>query len=496
VLVLIALSLFILGGLGLAIDASQLYAHRQMAQAAADAAAEAAIMSLFNSTNTGGNTFGGTPFTCVSSTDLRTPCVYARYNGFGNSSADTVAVDFPTSAPGVTLSPFDTHPLVRVTVLRTVDTTLMRFLGTSSGRVAAQGTAAILDVVSPVPIIVLHPTLPASFQINGNPTIQICGGPDKSIQVNSSSPTSVSVAGGANVVDLSKAGPKNWGGLNSCSGDGADFADFGGPSLYPGTLALGNDGDYVQPSSPIEDPLITVPEPLPPLVPLPPNPVPVPGGVGGCPVPVGDVCQLYAPGLYPGGITIKAEFALFLPGLYYLSGGGFHVQSNGAAHMAPCLTALEPEFGCGMMIYNAGPNAADIIEITSNSGKYKGVTYNYTFPDGTACAGNCLLGSQEGGTYKGILFFQKRNTTYRAHILQGGAGLVLRGTIYLTNTEPTMRADPANYQWLALQGNPGSTTRVIGMIIVDRLTLGGNATIRMTLDPNNRLHIRQVALVR
>jgi hypothetical protein len=66
----------------------------------------------------------------------------------------------------------------------------------------------------------------------------------------------------------------------------------------------------------------------------------------------------------------------------------------------------------------------------------------------------------------------------------------------LTNTEATMRANPATYQWLTLQGTPGSTTRIIGMILVDRLSLGGNSTIRMTLDPNASLNIRQVALVR
>ena len=58
-----------------------------------------------------------------------------------------------------------------------------------------------------------------------------------------------------------------------------------------------------------------------------------------------------------------------------------------------------------------------------------------------------------------------------------------------------MRASPGTYQYLSLQGTPGSTTRVIGMIIVGRLLLGGTADITMTLDPNYRLNIRQVAMV-
>ena len=43
------------------------------------------------------------------------------------------------------------------------------------------------------------------------------------------------------------------------------------------------------------------------------------------------------------GITVKNEFAIFKAGLYYLSGGGFHVQSNGEAHMAPCPTTPTPD---------------------------------------------------------------------------------------------------------------------------------------------------------
>ena len=497
ILVVLALSLFILGGIGLAIDAAHLYSHRQMAQAAADAAAEAAIMSSFNGTNTGPNAFGTSPFDCTPATDVRTPCVYARYNGFGWDSSDTVSVDFPASAAGVSLSSEDSPAMVGVTIRRNIDTTLMRFVGADAlAAVAARGVAAILDVLSPIPIIVLHPTMSESFYINGNPTIQICGGPNRSIQVNSESKTSIGIDGLANIVDLSKAGPKNWTGPNSCNGTGADFGDFGGPGSYPGMLATGVDGAYLQPASPIQDPLIGVLAPA--VPPDAPAPVDVTGGTSGCPLPPTENCKLYSKGSYPTGIIIKNEFALFQPGLYYLQGGGFHGRANGEAHMAsPCDTPLEPVFGCGMVVYNAGTDVDDdIFELTSNSGQYKGVAYSYTFPDGTPCTGNCLMGAQDAGIYKGILFFQDRTKYPREHNLQGGGGLVLRGTIYLTATEATMRANPANYQWLSLQGTPGSTTRIIGMIIVDRLELSGNATIVMTLDPFRTLKIRQVALVR
>ena len=89
------MSIFLLGALGFAIDGSQLYAHRQMAQAAADAAAQGGILSIFRGTNATASTpFGtgspATPFTCTT-TDGKTPCAYARLNGFGGTTDDTVS---------------------------------------------------------------------------------------------------------------------------------------------------------------------------------------------------------------------------------------------------------------------------------------------------------------------------------------------------------------------------------------------------------------------
>ncbi len=52
---LLALSTFVLGAIGLAIDGSNLFAQRQMIQAAADAAAQAGMMSIFDGTDLSGS---------------------------------------------------------------------------------------------------------------------------------------------------------------------------------------------------------------------------------------------------------------------------------------------------------------------------------------------------------------------------------------------------------------------------------------------------------
>src|SRR5678815_5101517 len=101
-LVLVAMGVFLIGAMGLAIDGANLYGHRGMAQVAADAAAQAAILSIFNDTNVGTNAFAATTgytHTCTAGTsDVITPCRHARTNGFGMTSDDVVYIDVPTAA--------------------------------------------------------------------------------------------------------------------------------------------------------------------------------------------------------------------------------------------------------------------------------------------------------------------------------------------------------------------------------------------------------------
>ncbi len=132
VFVVIAMGIFLIGSLGLAIDGGQLFIHRQMAQAAADAAVQAGIMSIFDGTNTAGATqFPTTAFTCTT-TATSTPCVYARLNGFGAANTDTVSFTFPSSVPGVflwgTTGPGLSSPgmVMTATVTRQVPTTLLQ----------------------------------------------------------------------------------------------------------------------------------------------------------------------------------------------------------------------------------------------------------------------------------------------------------------------------------------------------------------------------------
>jgi hypothetical protein len=481
-LVVGALGLVMMGALGLAIDSGQLYGHRQMAQTAADAAAQSAALSIYGGTNTGGNAFGDSSFTCTNGTDARTPCAYARLNSFGTTgSTDTVDVDFPTTVSGVTLSAAFNPAAVHVLITRPVKVSFLRMLGAAATTsIKAAGTAAITDIPVAVPILILHPTLSGSFALGGNSSIQVCGGPSQSIQVNSSSATAVSVSGSVHV-DLSHAGPADTAG-NCTSGTGGDFGVFGGPRTPnpPSWLTpLGSKEDYYSPNPPIQDPYKNVPYPsdpgAPPFAPV--NGVAL--GTGSCPatLPNGDTpgkpCTIYWPGTYPGGIDIKNQTAVFNPGIYYISGGGFTSGANGDAVM--CATGCTADTsGCcsegGMLVY-----------LTASGGKAEIGANGAVF----------LKGSDQGSTYKGLLFFGNRSMPATTHKFGGGGAMTLEGTIYLTNTTMTS----TTFQTVLLRGSSGSSTLIKGQIIVSAIDLGGTGDIIMQLNPDLLLTVPQVALV-
>jgi Flp pilus assembly protein TadG len=506
VLVALAMGIFLLAAVGLAVDGSTLYTHRQMAQAAADAAAQAGIMSIFDGTNGAGTAKFSTSktFTCTT-TDAETPCAYARLNGFGGSATDTVIVSFPANStvPGVNFSPSGTDPtsLIKVEVKRDVNTTLLRLLGTTVTTVRATAMAAIVDIIAPVPILITHPKLDGALSMNGNPYITICGGPDRSIQVNSVSATAEATVGNKVTVDLSHAGPLDTDG-KCTTGTGADFGVWGGPSPDPTFTFKGGTkpGKYLPKASPIQDPLKDVPAP--PVPATPGSQTPFAAGTTFknqvCPLSVAPkTCTLLTPGVYAGTtaastIDLTNTAAFMEPGIYYVQAGGFRCRANCDLAMAsPAIADVTTGTGWngtldgtaaegGVLIYNSGSGQIDI----GSNGSVN------------------LIGSPAGSIYKNILFFEdhtasanKTPVTHNPHSMGGNGGMTLTGTIYLTNTLATMTGSPAIYQELDLQGGPGSGTLVQGQIIVGALNLGGNGNITMNLNSSTTLIVRQVALV-
>ena len=287
----IFIAAFVLVMLGVAADYTQVWAHRQMAQGAADAACQAGAADLFlqaedpsvSGTN-GVGSFGwiGSSYDCSSNAGSP-PCKYAALNGYSGSH---VQVSFPSSLPGVSSIPSGfgsiAHPYIEVKITDPVSMSFTKLISAGSVNMTAKAGCGLNPVAVPIPLVVMHPSSTGSFSTNGTPTVTIIGGPNRSIQVDSSSATAVSI-GGSSSVNLTQAGPN----LN-----GADFGVFGQESK-PGGVSLGV-GNWVSPASPFGDPWVTYSAPSRPTTAG--TAAPVPLGMNGCPDPAG--CVEFTPGDY------------------------------------------------------------------------------------------------------------------------------------------------------------------------------------------------------
>jgi hypothetical protein len=372
ILVVVAMSILLIGALGLAIDGGQMYAHRQMAQAAADAAAQAGIMSIFDGTNvTSAHPFGtGTPpiasSTCTTA-DARTPCVYARNNGFGGTSSDTVTLSFPATVSGVTLSSA-TVPAFAVTVQRTLKTGLIRFIGAAATvTITAKGTAALVGTVSPDCVYALDPSAQNAFQATNGATVALngCG-----IAVDSSNSDAVTVSGASTVT------------ASAISIVGGDVISGGGSATPAPTTG----------AAPTTDPLASLPSPT----------------VGACNYTnysPGWGTWALTPGVYCGGINISnGATATFAAGTYIIKGGSV------------TLVGGTTDTGSGVMFYLTGTNATYGSVNISNGA-------NVTFSGPTS------------GPYMGIVFYQDRTITSSVNAtFSGGVAMKVTGTLYFPTT--------------------------------------------------------------
>jgi len=267
IFVLLILGFFLLAAAGFAVDFANLWFHRQTAQNVADAACTAGAMDMLidstSSVTSQGGFTPGTAFSC-STTSSAAPCEYAGLNGFtaggliAGAPSRQVNVTFPASVPGVppctgtppppicsVSSGISAHPYIQVNA---IDRVQIFFTGLVTGKhtvdVGAVASCGLVFSSSPVPILVLDPNnAPGTFDLKGTPHVVIYGGPQRGIQVNSSSSTA---ATGGGHVDTSQGGPNL---------SGSDFGVFGGPSSSCCNFVGGSTGNWLQPASPLSDPL-------------------------------------------------------------------------------------------------------------------------------------------------------------------------------------------------------------------------------------------------
>ena len=480
------------------------------------------------------------------------PCAYAARNGYSGSSTNDVCVSFPTAAqmtavptgsiPGAALVP---NAFMRVDV---TDHVPSWFSGVLSGKATTDvrtfaACGSVLES-APVPIVVLHPTQASSMQGNGTPTIRILGGPSKSIEVNSGSTTAVGFGG---TINLSQGGPNY---------DGSQLGTFGGPATPTGTF-LPNASFWIDHAAPVVDPFQGVVAPAaPPTTPAPATPSDLAGvaacssanivaqacvidyrtkvgGIGkahGCPDPNG--CILFTAGYYPATFQVKGpggpnrKTYLFDPGVYYIK-NGLTADANSVMRTSTFVPPSPNNIG-GIMFYVTGTpqncgagGSKGLVCIDSNSGSKASnapALDTFSISDGlcpgatidpkltaaltkdgipfTGLNGNLLLApctgtygiSIAGVAYRGILFFQDRTVTNIQNAYGGGGTSLAAGSMYFHESSTYT-------SHLQLQGSAGSTSFILGEIIVDTLGMGGTPTIAMVLNPNKTNSILKATLL-
>jgi hypothetical protein len=119
----------------------------------------------------------------------------------------------------------------------------------------------------------------------------------------------------------------------------------------------------------------------------------------------------------------------------------------------------------------------------------------------TGTYGDPLGAADPDGIQRGMLLFQDRSTLSANQSWGGGGSFLLAGTMYFhscnaTGTGTNCGAVGTYYNDIfTLQGGSGSTTYVLGDIIADNITLGGNSAITMDLNPAKAFTILKVALL-
>jgi hypothetical protein len=504
ILVVLAMGIFLLAFIGFATDYTNFWFHRQAVQGAADASCQAAAMDLLLYAQ--GQSTPAVKFTPVNGASIdcasaptAAPCIIAKKNGYdGTLAANKVVMSFPASVAGATAPPGIAVPYVQLDVTEQVRTYFSRLLSKKSTvGVHASATCGLGALAGPVPLVVLHPTASGALAISGSGGITIIGGSQRSVQVNSSSQSAVSVG----TVNLSQAGPKNTGG---------DFAVFGGPATKPGSVNLGSTGDWIYPSTPLSDPYAQVAAPA-----QPGSPANGTNGktaaykLNGCPASSG--CTEYSAGYYPSGISVKNKDAIFDPGLYYIVGG----MTFGPNVTVRVSTANGDGSG-GVVFYFKGTGT---ISVDANSGKQATSSAYYVngsvSPQGVASRalqcpggaaipsqlpatvnGNILLGPCTGsfadpsGQNRGFVFFQDRSAA--AQPLWGGGGqFLLAGFMYFhqcradgTGSNCSVPGGGGYGTTFGMQGNACSGSYAVGSLITDAISLGGTPCINMILSPS------------
>jgi Flp pilus assembly protein TadG len=521
----VMLGLFAMGVLGFGVDLSNVWFHKQAARAAADAACQAGAIDILAGASSSGPQKGfttGTASNCVS-TSAATMCSYADANGYNGdglvagTASNAVSWTFPASISGVTANPANTY--MTVTVAENVRTYFMSLLtGSKVQPLNVTCTCGVMQVKAAAPMMVLHPTMSGSFYYSGGGALYIVGGPQRGLQVNSSSATAVDwIPSGT--INLSGGGPSN---------TGSDVAIVGGPSTIPTNGSSsgyngGSTGAWKSSVLPVSDPYGTVGVPTSVKLVTPAGGtagVWVGYGVDGCPdhnAPayagngVATNCHEFSPGYYPSGLTLPNNYStiIFKPGIYYLNGslvaGGSNILRMAKPSGYQQTDGLMFYFLSGSLNFSGctGCLAGSVDNVNTNDLTCDGSAPASGLGMGTTIGGNVLWAQcASNGTYwdsggdttdsrgapgaRGLLVFQDHADTTQPAFTGSGQLSFSGGLYFHSNTYGDV---------LSLNGGTSSGTYILGEIVTDQVSLTGSGTIKLALNPQAVTNMAKVAIL-
>jgi Flp pilus assembly protein TadG len=516
------LAIFLFGMLGFAVDLTNVWAHRQTAVAAADAACQAGALDM--TATAAGESLPSTGFTagtasnCVDSSSA-TMCFYANQNGYNGtglvsgSASNSVSWTFPATVSGVTPGA-GSYPFMQVSIAENVKTYLMALVkGSHYLTVNVTSTCGTAQVMGAAPMVVLNPTASGAFTYSGGGLLDIVGGPNRGLQVNSSSSTAVSWQA-SGVINLSNGGPNQ---------TGSSIGIVGGPTTVPNNGSAsgfngGTTGAWNPGVLPIPDPFASVPVPASVASLTPANGTGgkwVAYGVDGCPDKSGatgnssEACLEFSPGYYPSGISpLNYITVIFDPGVYYMNGS---LASSGSTTMRVAKpSGYQQTDGVMFYFYSGSFNVSGCSGCANtkiDNVNSTDLTCDGSSPPGalgmpSTLSGNVLYGMcATNGTYfdsggdstdsrgspgsRGLLFFQAHaNTTQPT--FSGSGALAFAGTLYFHST--------AYGDVLNLSGGAASGTFILGEIVVDKVSLTGSGAIRLALSSANTTQLSKVGV--
>jgi hypothetical protein len=523
---ILILGMFGFGMLGFAVDLTNMWFHRQNMRAAADAACEAGAMDMLAGasglTLTGKGFTTGTAGNCAS-TPGATMCSYAAANGYSGAGvapgtpSNSVSWTFPSSVTGVT--PAAGNSYLQVTVSESVRTYFMSLLTAAKYQTLnASCTCGAVQVKAAAPMVVLHPTMSGAFYYSGGGALDIIGGPQRGLQVNSSSATAVQWLASA-IINLSSGGPTT---------TGSDVAIVGGPSAIPNNGSSsgyngGTTGAWKSGVLPVSDPYGNVGVPASVKLVTPAGGTAgawVAYGVDGCPdhnAPayagngVATNCIEFSPGYYPSGLSLPNDYStvIFKPGIYYLN-GNFVATGSSTLRMAKPSGYQQTD---GLMFYFltgsiqfsgcSGCSASSVDNVNTTDLTCDGSAPAAALGMGSTIGGNVLWGQcAASGTYwdtggdtsdsrgspgsRGLLVFQDHADTTQPSFT-GSGQLSFSGGLYFHST--------AYGDLLSLNGGTSSGTYVLGEIVTDQVQLTGSGTIKLALNPQATTNMSKIAIL-